>query len=211
MTIDLPEAHISLALVRADYDWDWPGAENEFRKAIQLNGNSATAHHWYGDFLTRMGRFEEAKLELKKAQELDPLSLLINTSIGRQLYFSRQYDAAIQQLQKTLEMDPKFVPAQHAIEAAYAQSGMYKEAVAERQKVLTLSGNPDLAAAVGEDYSNSGYPGVLRSWLEGLKEVSKRGYVSSYNMSEIYARLEQRQEALSALERAYSERDSNLT
>src|SRR5436305_3956529 len=207
----LAEAHISLALVRADYDWDWPGAENEFRKAIQLNGNSATAHHWYGDFLTRMGRFEEAKLELKKAQELDPLSLLINTSIGRQLYFSRQYDAAIQQLQKTLEMNPKFVPAQHAIEAAYAQSGMYKEAVAERQKVLTLSGNPDLAAAVGEDYSNSGYPGVLRSWLEGLKEVAKRGYVSSYNMSEIYARLEQKQEALSALERAYSERDSNLT
>ncbi len=207
----LAEAHISLALVRADYDWDWPGAENEFRKAIQLNGNSATAHHWYGDFLTRMGRFEEAKLELKKAQELDPLSLLINTSIGRQLYFSRQYDAAIQQLQKTLEMDPKFVPAQHAIEAAFAQGGMYKEAVAERQKVLTLSGNPDLAATVGEDYSNSGYPGVLRSWLEGLKEVSKRGYVSSYNMSEIYARLEQRQEALSALERAYSERDSNLT
>ena len=147
----LAEAHISLALVRADYDWDWPGAENEFRKAIQLNGNSATAHHWYGDFLTRMERFEEAKLELKKAQELDPLSLLIKTSIGRQLYFSRQYAAAIQQLQKTLEMDPKFVPAQHALEAAYAQSGMYKEAVAERQKVLTLSGNPDLAATVGED------------------------------------------------------------
>jgi adenylate cyclase len=77
--------------------------------------------------------------------------------------------------------------------------------------VLTLSGNPDLAATVGEEYSNSGYPGVLRSWLEGLKEVSKRGYVSSYNMAEIYARLEQRQEALSALERAYTERDSNLT
>ena len=81
----LPEAHIALALVRANYDWDWAGAESEFRKAIQLNGNSATAHHWYADFLTRMGRFEEAKLELKKAQELDPLSLLINTSIGRQL------------------------------------------------------------------------------------------------------------------------------
>ena len=70
-----------------------------------------------------------------------------------------------------------------------AQSGMYKEAVAERQKVLTLSGNPDLAAAIGEDFSNSGYPGVLQSWLEGLKEVSKRGYVSSYNMAQIYARL----------------------
>ena len=207
----LPEAHIALALVRADYDWNWAGAENEFKKAIELNANSATAHHWYADFLTRMGRFEQARLELKKAQELDPLSLLINTSVGRQLYFARQYDAAIQQLQKTLEMDPKFVPAQHALEAAYAQNGMYKEAVSERQQVLTLSGNPDLAAAIGEDYSSSGYPGVLRSWLEGLKEVSKRGYVSSYNMAEIYARLEQKPEALSYLERAFNERDSNLT
>jgi eukaryotic-like serine/threonine-protein kinase len=207
----LPEAHIALALVRADYDWDWAGAESEFKKAIQLNANSATAHQWYADFLIRMGRFEQGKLELKKAQELDPLSLLINTSIGRQLYFARKYDAAVQQFQKTLEMDPKFVPAQHALEAAYAQSGMYKEAVAERQQVLTLSGNPDLAAAVGEEFRSSGYPGVLRSWLEGLQEVSKRGYVSSYNMSEIYARLEQKQEALASLERAYSERDSNLT
>jgi TolB-like protein/Tfp pilus assembly protein PilF len=207
----LPEAHIALALVRADYDWDWAGAESEFKKAIQLNANSATAHQWYADFLIRMGRFEQGKLELKKAQELDPLSLLINTSIGSQLYFARKYDAAVQQFQKTLEMDPKFVPAQHALEAAYAQSGMYKEAVAERQQVLTLSGNPDLAAAVGEEFRTSGYPGVLRSWLEGLQEVSKRGYVSSYNMAEIYARLEQKQEALAGLERAYSERDSNLT
>jgi serine/threonine protein kinase/TolB-like protein/Tfp pilus assembly protein PilF len=207
----LPEAHVALALVRAGYDWDWGGAESEFKKAIQLNPNSATAHQWYADFLIRMGRIEQGKLELKKAQELDPLSLLINTSIGRQLYFARQYDTAVQQLQKTLEMDPKFVPAQHALEAAYAQSGMYKEAVAERQRVLTLSGNPDLAAAIGEDYSTSGYPGVLRSWIAGLQEISKRGYVSAYNMSEIYARLGQKQEALAALERAYTERDSNLT
>src|SRR5438128_3723014 len=147
----LSEAHISLALVREGYDWDWPGAEIEFTRAIQLNANSATAHHWYGDFLARLGRSEEARTELKKAQELDPLSLLINTSVGRQLYFARQYETAIQQLKKTLDMDPNFVPAQHAIEAAYAQSGMYREAVAERQKVLTLSGNPELAAAIGAD------------------------------------------------------------
>ena len=207
----LPEAHISLALVRADYDWDWAGAESEFKRAIQLNANSATAHQWYGDFLTRMGRFEEARLELKKAQELDPLSLLNNTRVGRQLYFARQYDAAIQQLQQTLDIDPKFVPAQHAIEAAFAQNGMYKEAVAEHQNVLTLSGNPDLVAAIGEAYRNSGYPGVLQVWLEGLKQLSKRGYVSAYNMAEIYARLEQKEEALASLERAYNERDSNLT
>ena len=110
------------------------------------------------------------------------------------------------QLTKTLEMDPKFVPAQHAIEAAYAQNGMFKEAIGERQKVLTLSGNPDLAASIGEDFNASGYPGVLKSWLEGLKEVSKRGYVSSYNMAQIYARLGDKNQALAALEQAYQTR-----
>jgi eukaryotic-like serine/threonine-protein kinase len=207
----LPEAHISLALVRESYDWDWAGAESEFKRAIQLNPNNAPAHQWYGDFLTRMGRFDEARVELKKAQELDPLSLLNNTSLGRQLYFTRQYDAAIRQLSKTLEMDPKFVPAQHAIEAAYAQNSMFKEAIGERQKVLTLSGNPDLAAAIGEDFNTSGYPGVMKSWLEGLKEVSKRGYVSSYNMAQIYARLGDKEQALASLETALDQRDSNLT
>ncbi len=155
----LPEAHISLALVRESYDWDWAGAESEFKRAIQLNPNNASGHQWYGDFLTRMGRFDEARIELKKAQELDPLSLLTNTSLGRLLYFTRQYDDAAVQLTKTLDMDPKFVPAQHAIEAAYAQNGKFKEAIGERQKVLTLSGNPDLAAAIGEDFNTSGYPG----------------------------------------------------
>lgn len=207
----LPEAHISLGLVRESYDWDWAGAESEFKRAIQLNPNSASGHQWYGDFLTRIGRFDEARMELKKAQELDPLSMLTNTSLGRLLYFTRQYDTAVRQLAKTLDMDPKFVPAQHAIEAAYAQNGMFKEAIGERQKVLTLSGNPDLAAAIGEDFNASGYPGVMKSWLEGLKEVSKRGYVSSYNIAQIYARLGDKNQALASLEQAYSLRDSNLT
>ena len=207
----LSEAHISLALVRENYDWDWSGAETEFRRAIQLNPNSATAHHWYGDCLTKLGRFEEARQELKKAQELDPLSLLINTSVGRQLYFAHQYGSAIEQFQKTLQMDQNFVPAQHAIEMAYAQNGMYKEAVAERQKVLTLSGSPDLAASIGADYAQSGYPGVMQSWLEGLKEVSKRGYVSAYNIAQIYAQLGEKAQAMTWLEQALNQRDSKLT
>ncbi len=162
-------------LVRESYDWDWAGAESEFKRAIQLNPNNASGHQWYGDFLTRMARFDEARIELKKAQELDPLSLLTNTSLGRLLYFTRQYDDAAVQLTKTLDMDPKFVPAQHAIEAAYAQNGNFKEAIGERQKVLTLSGNPDLAAAIGEDFNTSGYPGVMKSWLEGSERSIQAG------------------------------------
>jgi serine/threonine protein kinase/tetratricopeptide (TPR) repeat protein len=207
----LPEAHIALALVREAYDWDWPGAETEFKRAIQLDPNSATAHQWYGDFLIRLGRLEEAKAELKKAKALDPLSQPINSSVGLQLYFARQYDSAIQQFKETLDLDPNFVPAQHALEAAYAQSGMFREAVGERQKVLTLSGNPDLAAAIGEDYRKSGYAGVLESSLEGLKEVSKQRYVSPYSIAQIHARLQAKDQALAWLEQAFSERDSQLT
>jgi TolB-like protein len=207
----LPEGHISLALVLENFDWDWAGAEKEFKRALELNTNSAEAHHWYGDFLTRSGRFDEARVELRKAQELDPLSLLINSSVGRELYFARQYPAAIEQFRKTLDMDRNFVPAQHGIELAYAQNGMFREAVAERQKVLTLSGSPDLAAAIGDDYRKSGYEGVLQSWLEGLNEVSKRGYVSSYNIAQIQARLGNKLEAYATLEHAYAARDGNLT
>jgi serine/threonine protein kinase/tetratricopeptide (TPR) repeat protein len=207
----LPEAHISLALVREDYDWDWPGAETEFKRALELDPNSPTAHQWYGDFLLRLGRTAEARAELKKALELDPLSLPINATVGQQLYFARQYEPAIQQLKKTLDLDLNFVLAQRALEAAYAQAGMYKEAIAQRQKLLTLSGNPDLAAAIGEDYRKSGYTGVLQGSLEGLKEVSKERYVPAYNVAQIYARLEDKQQTLAWLERAFNERDTKVT
>jgi eukaryotic-like serine/threonine-protein kinase len=206
----LPEAHISLALVREAYDWDWPGAETEFKRAIQLGPNSATAHHWYGDFLMRSGRLDEAQVELKKAQELDPLSLPINTAVGMQHYFARRYEPAIQQFKRALDLDPNFVPAQHALEAAYAQSGMYREAIGERQRILTLSGNPDLAAAIGEDYRKSGYGGVLQSSLEGLEQVSKQRYVSAYNIAQIHARLQQKDQSLAWLENAFNQRDSQL-
>jgi eukaryotic-like serine/threonine-protein kinase len=206
----LPEAHISLALVREAYDWDWPGAETEFKRALQLDPNSATGHAWYGDFLIRSGRLEEAQPELKKALELDPLSLRINTSAGLQHYFARQYDAAIQQFRRALDLDPNFAPAQHALEAAYAQSGMYREAIEERQRILTLSGNPDLAAAIGEDYRKSGYGGVLQSSLEGLQQVSKERYVSAYNLAQIEARLQQKDQTMASLEEAFNQRDTQL-
>src|SRR5260370_36545733 len=117
----------------------------------------------------------------------------------------------MQQLKKTLELDPDCVLAQGACEAAYAQSGMYREAIAERQKLLTLSGNPDLAVAIGEDYRKSGYAGVLQGSLEGLKEVSKERYVPPYNIAQIYARLEDKQQTLAWLEQAFKDEDTQLT
>jgi tetratricopeptide (TPR) repeat protein len=206
----LAEAHTSVGLVREYYDWDWAGAEREFKRAIELNSNSAIAHHWYGDYLTKMGRFEEATRELQRAKELDALSPTINTTLGWQLYVARQKDRAIEQLRKVLEMDPKVAPARRALEEVYAQSGMQKEAVAQREKALELSGSPELAASVAQDFATSGYKGVLRSWLDGLLEVSKRGYVSPYTVAQTYARLGEKESAFTWLEKAYAVRDSML-
>jgi eukaryotic-like serine/threonine-protein kinase len=207
----LPEADMSLALVRASYDWNWAGAELEFKRAIALNPNSATVRQRYGEFLTRLGRFEEAGAELRVAQDLDPLSPSVNTSVGQQLYFARNYWPAIETLRKTPDLNPNFLLAQHALEAAYFHSDMYKEAIGIRQKVLTRSGDPDLAAAIGKDYNKSGYLGVLQGWLEGLKELSKHAYVSSYNMAQVYAILEDKDRAIARLEQAFKERDGQLT
>ncbi len=206
----LAEAHTSLGLVKEHFEWDWVGAEKEFKRAIELNPNLATAHHWYGDYLTNMGRFGEGLAETKKAQGLDPLSLIINTTLGWQFYLAGQNENAVEQLRKVLEIDPKFSPARRILEEVYARMGRYKEAVAEREKALSLSGGPELAASIEEDFTKSGYKGVLQSWLEGLTELSKHSYVSSYSIAESYMRMDEKQKAFEWLEKAYEEHDSGL-
>jgi serine/threonine protein kinase len=206
----LPEAHTSLGLVKEHFEWDWTGAEREFRRAIELNPNSATAHHWYGDYLANMGRPEEGLRETKKAQELDPLSLIINTTLAKQLYLAGKNDQAVEQLRKVLDIDAKFAPARPLLEEVYAGMGKQKEAVAEREKILSLSGSPELAASVEEDFSKGGYKGVLQSWLDGLTEISKYGYISPYNIAQAYMRVGEKEKTFSWLEKAYEEHDSGL-
>ena len=206
----LAEAHTSLALVKEHFEWDWTGADTEFRRAIELNPNSATAHHWYGDYLANMGRPEDGLRETRKAQELDPLSLIINTTLGWQLYLARRNDQAVEQLRKVLDIDAKFTPARRMLEEVYAQSGKQKEAVAERARILSLSGSPEFAASIEEDFSKSGYKGVLQSWLDGLTEISKHGYVSAYSIAEGYMRLGQKDKVFEWLDKAYEDHDSGL-
>ncbi len=206
----LAEAHTSLGLVKEHFEWDWAGAEKEFKRAIELNPNLATAHHWYGDYLTNMGRFDEGIAETKKAQELDPLSPIINTTMGWQFYVEGRNENALEQLRKVLDIDPKFSPARRILEEVYAHMGKHKEAVAEREKALSLSGSPELAASIEEDFTKSGYKGVLQSWLDGLTELSKHSYVSSYSIAESYMRMDQKQKAFEWLEKAYEEHDSGL-
>src|SRR6266403_5473711 len=206
----LAEAHTSLGLVKEHFEWDWAGAEREFKRAIELNPNSATTHHWYGDYLSNMGRLDEGMRESKKALELDPLSPITNTTMGWQFYLARQNDQAVDQLRKVLEIEPKFSPARRIVEEVYAHMGKHKEAVAEREKALSLSGGPELAASIEEDFNKSGYKGVLQSWLEGLTELSKHSYVSSYSIAESYMRVGEKQKAFEWLDKAYEEHDSGL-
>jgi tetratricopeptide (TPR) repeat protein len=196
--------------VKANYDWDWAGAEKEFQRAIALNPNSAAAHHWYGSFLAKMGRQDEALREIQKARELDPASLVISTTLGWDYYASGQTDRAIEQLKKTLETDQNYSPARRLLEACYEQKGMFREAVAEWQEAITLSGNPEFATSIGQDYAASGYKAVLQDWLEGLEELSKREYLSPYEIAQVHARLGDREQTFKSLEKAFQERDSRI-
>jgi tetratricopeptide (TPR) repeat protein len=206
----LAEAHTSLGLVKEHYQWDWAAAEKEFKRAIELNPNSPTAHLWYGDFLSNMGRLEDGVRETKKAQQLDPLSLIINTTVGWQYYLSRQYDQSVEQLRKVLDMDQKFAPARRILEGVYSQMGKHKEAVAEREKFVSLSGSPEFAASIEETFTKSGYNGVLLGWLDGMMQISKHSYVSPYDIAVIYARMGDKEKTLVWLEKAYDEHDSGL-
>jgi eukaryotic-like serine/threonine-protein kinase len=206
----LAEAHTSLGLVKEHFEWDWPGAQQEFRRAIELNPNSANAHHWFGEYLSNMGQFEEGLRETRKAQEIDPLSRLINTTIGWQLYLAGQNEQAVEQLRSVLDIDPKFAPARRLLEGVYAQMGKHKEAVAEREKMLSLAGGPELAASIEEDFTKSGYRGVLQSWVDGLTEVSKHGHVSSYSIGEAYMRMGEKEKAMKWLQQGYDEHDTEL-
>ncbi|MEA2554630.1 MAG: adenylate cyclase, partial [Fimbriimonadaceae bacterium] len=144
----LAEAHASLGLVRFQFDWDWPQAEKELTRAIELNPNYATAHHFFADYLKGMGRFDEALVQIREAQELDPLSLAISSGVGHVLYLSRNYDQAIDAYRHTLELDPKFVQARLWFGRPFLQKGRFEEAISELQQAVDLSGGSTISLAV---------------------------------------------------------------
>ncbi len=207
----LAEAHISLAAIRTFYEWDWLDAERDFKQGIKLNYNSVKAHHWFACSLTSQGRFEEGFGEMKLAQALEPLSLIINRDVGRHYYFLRQYDQAIEHCRKSLEMDPSFFLAHFYLIPAYEQKGMFEEAIKELQKAIALSGNSaSMTALIGHVYAVSGRRDKALEVLEELKERSKREYVSSFFFILIYLGLDEVEQAFKWLERAYKERSTHL-
>ena len=206
----LAEAHALLAIVAKEYDWNFSGAERGFKKALQLNPGYATAHQWYAEYLAAMGRHEEAIAEIERAEELDPLSLIINAIAGYVCYFASEYDQAIDHCQKALELDPNFATAHYFIGWVYERKGMYGEAIAELQKARTLSGNIDFLAVLGHAYAVSGRTKQARKILDEVKAFSERAYVSPYVLALIYMGLGEKDQAFAWLETAFTERAINL-
>ena len=207
----LAEAHASLGYAISHLDWDFAEAENSYRRALELNPNYATAHQWYAKLLVALERTDEAIAQMKLAQELDPLSLMVNTAVGGPYLYSGQYDLALEQFRKVLDLDPDFVPAIYSIGVCYTWKQMHEEAIAAHQKVLALSGeHPFSLAGLAATYAVAGRRAEAQSTLDRLLEISRQRHVLTYGLAVIYASLGEIDKAFEWLEICYEERDGHL-
>jgi eukaryotic-like serine/threonine-protein kinase len=201
----LAEAHTALAAALVDYDWKLAESNREFERAIELNPNYANAHHWYArENLTIMGQFDKALSEMRRAQELDPISLIINANFGKAYFNARRYDEAIQQLRKTIEIDPGFFVAHHYLGSAYAMKGAFSEALSEYQKAHQLNeDDPHVLALTGRLYAVAGKRAEALKMLAQLRSLARERYVADYNLALVYAGLGDKDKAFEALEKSY--------
>jgi len=202
---NLAEAHTALALIVQNHDWDWQTSEKEYRRAIELNPNYATAHHWYAEHLMWLGRFDEALSESERARQLDPLSLIIATDHGAILYYSRQYDRAIEQLRLVLRKDPTFGRAAGIITSAYVEKGMFAQALSDAETLRRLYGEgPAYWMTLTYIYGRAGQLERARHQLEKLEKLSRNGQVDPVSMTWAHLGMGNKEEALADLEKAYS-------
>ncbi len=203
----LGEAHNSLAFCLDGFDWDFDSAGKEFRRAIELNPGYATAHHWHAWHLSLLGRYDEAIAEMREAENLDPLSLIINADLAELLVLAHSYDESIRQSRKTIEMDPNFALAHNQLAQAYLQKHMNHEAVAELEKAAQLSGgSPTVIANLARAYVASGKRSEAVKLLNDLKKRSSPGYSRASEIAVIYVSLGDSDQAMSWLEKSYEER-----
>jgi TolB-like protein/Flp pilus assembly protein TadD len=204
---DLAEAHVSLAHSLYYYDRDFPGAEREFKKAIELDPRYAVGHHWYAVFLTISGRFDEALAEIRRAQELDPLSLSINAWVGWILSLAGQNEQALEQLLKTKEMDPAFRITLHRLALVYADQGMFDKAIAEAKELSRVSDGRLGTLTLAYIYAQAGMRREALEQVNSRIEMSKNSFVSPASIGMVYALLGDKDTAFKWLERANDEHD----
>ncbi len=203
----LGEAHNSLAFCLDGFDWDFESAGKEFRRAMELNRGYATAHHWYAWHLSLLGQYDDAIAEMRKAESLDPLSLIINADLAELLVLAHSYEESIRQSRKTIEMDPNFALAHNQLAQAYLQKHMNDEAVAELQEAAQLSGeSPTVMANLGRAYAASGKRSEAIKLLSALKKRSNSIYSHGSEIAVIYAALGDTDQAMNWLEKGFEER-----
>ncbi len=202
----LGEAHCALAVLHY-FNYEWAEGEREFQRAIELSPNYSTAHMWHSYFVIALGRFDEAIAEAKRAQEIDPLSLINNTQVGSPFYFMRRYDQAIAQYRKALEMDPNYGPTLGWLGQAYTQQGNYSEAiVVNRQALAAYPRSKGYITNLGYAYAVSGQRSEAIKLLDEMRERSKRGEDWTHSIALMYAGLGEKDQAIAWLEKAYQER-----
>jgi Flp pilus assembly protein TadD len=209
---DLGDAHASLASVKRLFEWDLAGAEAEYLTALVVSNNSAMVHQAYGAHLAATGKAEEALRELRRSEEIAPLSAMVNVGVAWGLYVTRDFQGASEQCWKVLAMEPKFAAAQYTLGIAYAQMGLTEDAVVELQNARTCSGDqPAVMAALAHVYACAGLSSEATGVLGELEDLSQRRYVSPYWLALVYSGLGDRGRALELLGRAYEERDVWMT
>ena len=201
----LGEAHATLGLLAQNLQWNWAAAETEYKRAIELSPNYATAHQWYAEHLALLGRFDEAAKQMKIASDLDPLSLVIIKDTGSIYYTAREYDRAVEHFRKALDMDPNFDIARRDLALVYLQQGKFSEAIAELEKARGAQAEPDILSELGYAYAISGRSQEAQKMLNDLRDTSHRRYVSPLSYATIYAGLGDKEQALAWLEKGYHE------
>ena len=203
----LAEAHATLGFIKFRHDWDFAGAEQEFRRALELDANYSEAHQWHAFYLLAVGRTDDAIAEMKRAQEIDPLSISFNSNLALFLFFTRQFDESVQQCRKTLEMEPKYLQPRVSLGLNYEQQGKTEEAISEFKKAQELSvDDAATIAALGHALAKAGRVEEARQLLRQLDERAKQSYVPPYSIAVLHAGLGEKTQALEWLERAFQDR-----
>lgn len=208
----LAEAHTSLGRVLTAYDWDWAGADREFKRAIELNPRYALAHEWYGAYLAAVGQLDASVNERRAALEIDPLSPIANMELGQSLYWSRRYEQAIEPFQKSLELDPMLPPTFVYLPLTYEQLGRYDEAIAGYQKMPTKQGNEwaSARAGLGYIYAKTGRKQDARVLLAELEDAERKQYVPATSIAHLYIGLGDNDRAIAWLEKGIQQRAFHL-